>query len=47
MAAVIEMALQDVAPVVSLYANSHNVPAMRAYERVGFRQTGTFATVMF
>jgi uncharacterized protein len=47
MAAVIRMALADVAPVVSLYVNAHNVPARRAYERAGFRRTGTFATIMF
>jgi predicted GNAT family acetyltransferase len=32
---------------VSLYANAWNEPARRAYARVGFEQTGTFATVMF
>ena len=47
MAAVVELALRDVAPVVSLYVNEHNVAARRAYARVGFEQSGTFATVMF
>jgi predicted GNAT family acetyltransferase len=47
MAAVVNHALRDIAPVVSLYVNEHNVPARRAYDRVGFRQTGTFTTVMF
>jgi predicted GNAT family acetyltransferase len=46
-AAVAEACRRDIAPVVSLYANIWNQPARRAYERVGFRQTGTFATVMF
>ncbi len=47
MAAVVEIALRDIAPVVSLYVNAHNVAARRAYERAGFVQSGTFSTVMF
>jgi hypothetical protein len=47
MATVIEDALRRVAPSVSLYVNDFNVPARRAYERCGFRQVGTFATVLF
>jgi predicted GNAT family acetyltransferase len=47
MAAVVELALSRVAPVVSLYVNAHNLPARRIYEQVGFRQTETFTTVMF
>jgi predicted GNAT family acetyltransferase len=47
MAAVVEQVLRDLAPTVSLYVNAHNVPARRAYERVGFEQTETFATLMF
>ena len=47
MAAVVEHALRDIAPVVSLYVNEHNLPARRAYERAGFRQTATFSTIMF
>ncbi|WP_148574494.1 DUF4081 domain-containing GNAT family N-acetyltransferase [Nocardioides caldifontis] len=47
MAAVVELALRHVAPVVSLYVNEHNTPARRVYERVGFRQTATFTTIMF
>jgi len=46
-ATVVEACRRDVAPVVSLYANIWNEPARRAYERVGFQQSGTFATVMF
>jgi predicted GNAT family acetyltransferase len=30
----------------SLYVNSYNTPARRMYERIGFRQIGTFATVL-
>ncbi len=46
-AAVVELAREAVAPVVSLYVNDFNVAARRAYERVGFRQVGTFASVLF
>jgi len=47
MATVVGIVLRDIAPVVSLYVNKHNVAARRAYEAVGFRQTGVFATIMF
>ncbi|HWJ84868.1 MAG TPA: GNAT family N-acetyltransferase [Cellulomonas sp.] len=47
MAAVVEMALADVAPVVSLYVNAYNARALAAYRRVGFRQVGSYATVLF
>jgi predicted GNAT family acetyltransferase len=47
MAAVVEQALRDIAPVVSLYVNEHNLPARRAYERAGFAETATFSTIMF
>jgi predicted GNAT family acetyltransferase len=47
LAAVVEQVQATIAPVVSLYVNAWNEPARRAYERVGFRQTSTFATVMF
>jgi uncharacterized protein len=47
MAAVVAHALRDIAPVVSLYVNDHNVPARHAYAAVGFEQTATFATIMF
>jgi predicted GNAT family acetyltransferase len=46
-AAVVEQARQTVAPVVSLYVNDYNVAARRAYEKVGFRQVGTFGSVLF
>lgn len=35
------------APVVSLYVNDFNAPAIAAYRSAGFREAGTFATVMF
>jgi uncharacterized protein len=46
-AAVVEQAQRAVAPVVSLYVNDYNIAARRAYERVGFVQVGTFASVLF
>jgi predicted GNAT family acetyltransferase len=46
-AAVVEACRRDIAPIVSLYANIWNAPARRAYERVGFTQSATFATIMF
>jgi predicted GNAT family acetyltransferase len=47
MAAVVDLALRHIAPVVSLYVNEHNEAARRVYEKVGFRQTATFTTIMF
>jgi uncharacterized protein len=38
---------QEIAPVTSLYVNGFNTRARSTYERVGFRQVGTFATVLF
>jgi ribosomal protein S18 acetylase RimI-like enzyme len=46
MAAVVEKA-RALAPVTSLYVNGFNLRARSTYERVGFRQVGTFATVLF
>jgi predicted GNAT family acetyltransferase len=47
MAAVVRACLRDVAPVVSLYVNDFNEPALATYRRVGFSRVGTFATVLF
>jgi predicted GNAT family acetyltransferase len=47
MATVVRACLRDVAPAVSLYVNDFNEPARRTYERVGFKQVGTFASVLF
>ncbi|SDC68784.1 hypothetical protein SAMN05216410_2177 [Sanguibacter gelidistatuariae] len=47
MAAVVAAARRDVAPTVSLYANSYNARALATYRRVGFEQVGTFATILF
>lgn len=46
MASVVRDALRRVAPSVSLYVNDYNAPARQVYRRCGFRQTGTFATVL-
>jgi uncharacterized protein len=47
MAAVVNACLRDVAPAVSLYVNDFNAAARRSYERVGFKEIGTFASVLF
>ena len=47
MAAVVSLAEERVAPIVSLYVNGFNVPARRCYDRVGFSQVGSFTTVLF
>jgi predicted GNAT family acetyltransferase len=46
-AAVVEYARTTIAPVVSLYVNDFNGPARAAYARVGFREVGRFASVLF
>ena len=47
MAAVVQHVRTHVAPVVSLYVNGFNQRAVHVYSKVGFRQVGTFATVLF
>lgn len=47
MAAVAVQTLGHVAPVVSLYVNHYNTGALAAYDRAGFRQVGTYATILF
>jgi predicted GNAT family acetyltransferase len=47
MAAVVKYVLADIAPVVSLYVNNFNTPALATYRNVGFEQVDTFATVLF
>jgi predicted GNAT family acetyltransferase len=46
-AAVVQESLASIAPIVSLYVNDYNIAARRSYEKVGFRQVGTFASVLF
>jgi len=47
MAAVVEEALKHFAPVVTLYVNDFNLPARAAYRKVGFKEVGTFTSVLF
>jgi predicted GNAT family acetyltransferase len=46
-AAVVEYARASIAPVVSLYVNDFNAAARAAYHRVGFREVGRYASVLF
>lgn len=46
-AAVVAGGLNEIAPVATLYVNDFNVPARRAYSRVGFVPRATFMTIMF
>jgi predicted GNAT family acetyltransferase len=46
-AAVVALARASIAPTVSLYVNDFNAAALATYRRVGFRQVGTFASVLF
>ncbi|HSF26957.1 MAG TPA: DUF4081 domain-containing protein [Actinomycetes bacterium] len=46
-AAVAAHAMAHFAPAVGLYVNDYNTAAIAAYRHVGFRQVGTFATVLF
>jgi uncharacterized protein len=47
MAAVVELARESVAPVVSLYVNDYNEAARATYRRVGFTDVGAFMSVLF
>ncbi len=46
LAAVVRQARRYVAPTVTLYVNDHNTAARRAYDRVGFSQIETFASIL-
>ena len=46
MAGVVQLA-RPVAPIVSLYVNDFNRPALATYRRVGFTQVGEFATILY
>ena len=45
-AAVVEQVRQTHAPVVSLYVNDYNIPAVLMYQHVGFRAVGEWATIL-
>jgi len=47
LASVVKYVLQDIAPTVSLYVNDFNRNALAMYEKVGFKQVDSFATVLF
>ncbi|WP_192764318.1 GNAT family N-acetyltransferase [Actinomadura algeriensis] len=47
MSAVVAESLRSIAPTVSLYVNDYNARARAAYRRVGFRETGSFMSVLF
>lgn len=47
MAAVVRLARARIASGVSLYVNDYNTAARKSYRAVGFREVGTFATVLF
>lgn len=46
LARVVEIAL-EMAPTVCLYVNDFNIAARRSYEKIGFREVGAFASVLF
>lgn len=46
-AAVVERLVSGMGRSASLYVNSFNLPARAMYNRLGFRQVGTYATVLF
>ncbi|MCF2705738.1 GNAT family N-acetyltransferase [Arcanobacterium haemolyticum] len=46
MAAVVELVRAQIAPTVSLYVNDYNAGAVAAYQKVGFRVVGEWATVL-
>ncbi|MBB5999675.1 GNAT family N-acetyltransferase [Streptomonospora salina] len=47
MAAVVQYALAEIAPRVTLYVNDYNTPARAAYRSVGFREVGAVRSVLF
>jgi predicted GNAT family acetyltransferase len=44
--AAVAQAIHDSGRIASLYVNSFNAPARAAYDRAGFEQVGTFATIL-
>jgi predicted GNAT family acetyltransferase len=46
LAHVVRLVRRDVAPLVTLYVNDHNVPARALYRTVGFTERATFASIL-
>ncbi|MDT0341085.1 GNAT family N-acetyltransferase [Streptomyces litchfieldiae] len=46
-ATVLAHALAETAPLVSLYVNDFNAPALAVYRRLGFTRSGTLMSVLF
>lgn len=46
-AAVVDRLVNGMGRTASLYVNSFNAPALATYRRIGFRQVGRYATVLF
>ena len=46
MAAATDLILEHVAPLATLYVNDFNAPARATYRAIGYRQVGTFTTVL-
>ena len=46
-ATVVSHLVDGMGRTASLYVNSYNAPALAAYRRIGFRQVGRYATVLF
>jgi predicted GNAT family acetyltransferase len=47
MAAVIDISLREIAPIVGLYVNDYNAAARATYRRVGMQDRGIFMSVLF
>jgi predicted GNAT family acetyltransferase len=47
MAAVVDISLREIAPIVGLYVNDFNAAARACYRRVGMTDRGTFMSVLF
>lgn len=46
-AAITDTLVDRMGRTASLYVNGYNLPALATYRRVGFRETGEYATVLF